>query len=170
MTMVASVKVEGFEDLFKRMDELRDEIGKGKTDRIWRKALGVAFQPVLDAAKSAAPKDTGQLADHLYMKVQKPQNRDKSSKYYDGEMYMARVTVNPKRDDTKVRTVLNKRGKFQNISTHRPVALALEFGTASNPAKPFLRPALESNSQKVMEILGNELRLAIDKIAEGKKG
>lgn len=170
MTMIAQMKIEGFDDLFKRMDELRDEVGKGKTDRIWRKALGVAFQPVLDAAINAAPKDTGQMADHIYIKVHKPAARDKASKYYEGEMFMARVTVNPARDDSVTKTVLNKRGKFQTYTKHRPVPWAIEFGTASVPARPFLRPSLESNSQKVMEILGNEIRMAIDKIAEGKKG
>ena len=81
--MSATLKVEGFDDLFKQMDELKEEIGKGKTDRIWRNAMTYAFKPVLDKAKELAPKDTGQLADHLYLKIQKPQSRDKSSKYYD---------------------------------------------------------------------------------------
>ena len=32
----------GFDDLFKRMDKLAEEIGKGKTESIWKKAMGLA--------------------------------------------------------------------------------------------------------------------------------
>ena len=88
-------KVEGFEELFKRMDTLRDEIGKTKTDRIWRNVLLYAMEPVLQDAKTYAPKDTGQLADHIYMKAHRPQMRDKASMYYDGESYIVRVTSSP---------------------------------------------------------------------------
>lgn len=158
MAVQAQFQVEGFEELFAHMDELKEEIGKGKTDYIWRNAMRVAMQPVLEAAIGLAPKDTGQLSEHLYLKVQKPENRDKKSKYYDGEMIMARVSLNPEREDTVIHTVLNKRGKFQNYRVNRPVGLAEEFGTASNGGgKPFLRPALESNAQLVMERLGTRL-------------
>ncbi len=43
----AEFRVEGFEELFAKMGELEEEIGKGKTDRIWRKALAWAMEPVL---------------------------------------------------------------------------------------------------------------------------
>lgn len=158
MSVQMSVKVEGFEDLFKQMDALAEEIGKGKTERIWRNALKFAMEPVLDRAKSLAPRDTGQLADHLYIKVHKPQSRDKSSKYFDGEMYMARVTLNPDRQDSVQNTVLNKRGKFQTYSVNRPVGLAQEFGTSRmKEHKPFLRPALESSAQDVIDRLGKSV-------------
>ena len=155
--MEMKLSVDGFEDLFKQMDELTKEIGKGKTDRIWRNALKYAMQPVLEKAKAFAPKDTGQLADHLYLKVQKPQNRDKASKYYDGEMFMARVTLNPKRDESTKKTVLNKRGKFQTFYVNKPVGLSQEFGNAKTSAQPFLRPALESSAQQVTERLGQAI-------------
>ena len=53
MAVVESFTVEGFPELFKAMDELKEEIGKGKTDRIWRDLLKKSMQPVLDAAKAA---------------------------------------------------------------------------------------------------------------------
>lgn len=170
MSVQMSVKVEGFEDLFKQMNELAQEIGKGKTDRIWRNALKYAMEPVLEKAKSLAPKDSGQLADHLYIKVHKPQSRDKASKYYEGEMYMARVTLNPKREDTVKHTVLNKRGKFQNYYVNRPVGLAQEFGTAGNAPQPFLRPALESSNQEVIDRLGKSLWAELTWGKYAKKG
>lgn len=158
MASAQTFQVEGFEELFKHMDDLKQEIGQGKTDRIWRNSLMYAFYPVLERARALAPVDTGQLAEHLYIKVHKPKSRDKGGKYYEGEMYMARVTLNPKRDDSTSKIVLNKRGKFQTINYNRPVGLAEEFGTASNGGgKPFLRPALQSSAGEVVDRLGRKL-------------
>ena len=164
--------VTGFEDLFKKMDELAEEIGKGKTDRIWRNALAAAMSPVLQDAKSFAPgespKSTGDLRDHIYMKVHKPKARDKASITYNGEMYLARVTVSAKRSETKHRLVLNKKGNFQTVAYNmRPVAVSQEFGnkrlmnsefgTAAMGAHPFLRPALDNNIENVQRNLGAAL-------------
>jgi HK97 gp10 family phage protein len=153
-----SFQVSGFAELFKHMDELKEEIGKGKTDRIWRSSLLYAFIPVLETAKSNAPVDSGQLREHLYIKASRPTSRDKAGKYYDGEQWMVRVSLNPKREDSVQNVVLNKKGKFQNRYTNRPVGLAEEFGTANNGGgKPFLRPALETNASRVIERLGSKL-------------
>lgn len=167
--MSAEFQVKGFDDLLKRMDEIRDEFGKGKTDKKWREILKTAMTPVLNAAKANAPKNTGQLADHVYMKVQKPQSRDKQSKYYQGEMYMARVTVSPIRDDTQYAMILNKRGRFQTVTKNKkPVGISQEFGNARVPAHPFLRPALESNIQNVMSLLEIQLKIFISEFDRAK--
>lgn len=165
--MAVEYQVEGFPELFAAMDALKEEIGKGKTDRIWRDAMKRAFTPVLTAAKQNAPKDSGQLADRIYMKVHRPNKGDKGSKYYEpGEIYMARVTASPLRDDSRLHTVLNKRGNFQNVwRGKRPVAVSQEFGNASTPKHPFLRPALEANTKLVTDILADSLKLAINEIA-----
>lgn len=157
-----SFKVEGFDELFKAMDKLALEIGKAKTDKIWKKALGYAFMPVLDAAKNAAPTDTGQLKEHVYMKVQRPQARDKASNKYQGEAFMARVTVGPKRIESVEKTLILKKGKEKTIYNHRPVALAMEFGTADTSAQPFMRPALENNVDRVISRLGYSVMAAIE--------
>lgn len=161
----------GFDDLFKRMDKLADEIGKGKTDSIWKKAMGFAIAPVYEQARSnaSAHVDTGQLLDHIYMKVHRPQARDKSSLSYRGEMFLARVTLNPKRDDSQAKTTLSKGGRFRTAWKNRPVGLAVEFGTAKVAARPFLRPALDANIQNVQDRLKVSVWAAISKIAE-KKG
>jgi len=160
------IEVSGFDDLFKKMDELKNEIGPAKTDSIWRKAMLFAMEPVLQDAKSFAPKDTGQLADHIYMKAHKPQSRDQASKYYDGEQYMARVTVSPIRENSQLRVVLNKRGRFQNVwAKKRPVGISQEFGNARTPWHPFMRPALSNNIDRVQSRLAQSIWEAIDKLA-----
>lgn len=167
--MSAELQVSGFDDLFKTMDALSEEIGKGKTDRIWRDSLALAMKVVLDAAKAAAPKDSGQLAEHIYMKVHRPKQRDKDGKYYDGEMYLARVTASPIRDDTQADIVLNKRGKFQTVYRgKKPVAVSQEFGNARTAPQPFLRVSLSNNEKNVMSTLETVLRIKIDEIARAK--
>lgn len=162
------IKVEGFEDLFKRMDELAQEIGQGKTNKIWRNALGSAMAPVLATAKGLAPVRTGQLRDNIYLAIHKPKARDKSSRSYQGEVYMARVTVSAVRNDTVVNSVLQKNGKFRtNKSNLKQVPISQEFGnehlknsefgTAANGAHPFMRPALESNYQNIVDNLAKSL-------------
>lgn len=155
MSAARSFKVEGFDDLFRKMDELAEEIGKTKTDRIWKKAMGYAFAPVLEAARSNAPTDSGQLAQHIYMKVSRPAPRDKASLSYRGESLMVRVTSGPKRDDSTKHTTITKGGKERVSYTHRPVALANEFGTADKAAHPYLRTALEKNIDAVIQRLGS---------------
>ena len=158
--MLNSTDVEGFDELFKTINELKEEIGKGKTDTLYRNAMKYAMEPVLQDAKEFAPYDeeskTGHMRDHIYMKVHRPMQRDKAGKYYAGEVYMARVTVSPIREDTRADVVLNKRGKFQTVYRNKkPVAVSQEFGNARiQQPQPFLRPALEYNIERVQNRLG----------------
>lgn len=166
MAVVESFTVEGFPELFRAMDELKEEIGKGKTDRIWRDVLKGAMQPVLESARAAAPRDTGQLAQNIYLSVHRPKQRDKAGKYYDGEMYMARVTVSSIRDDTKYRFIVNKKGRLQTVAYNKkPVPVSQEFGNARVPAHPFMRVSLERNSGTVAQLMQDLLKLKIDEIA-----
>jgi HK97 gp10 family phage protein len=166
----STVKVEGFDDLFKAMDELAEEIGKGKTDRIWRRAMAYAFNPVVQDAEANAPQDTGQLEQHVYMKVQRPQARDRASASYRGETFIARVTAGPKREESVEHTVITKKGKEKVWHENPPVAISQEFGNATTAPKPFLRPALERNIPVVIERLGKAVWYEITwgKWAKGK--
>lgn len=155
-------KVEGFEELFKAMDELGQEVGKAKTDNIWKKALGYAFTPVLESAKSLAPTDTGQLREGIYMKVGRPTARDKASSTYKGEVFMARVTSSAKRDDSTMHTTITKKGKERKVYTNRPVGLAAEFGTADTAPHPYLRPSLENNADRIINRLGYSVMAALE--------
>jgi HK97 gp10 family phage protein len=159
----------GFEELFRKMDTLSDEIGKGKTDRIWRNAMTYAMEPVLQDAKSFAPKDTGQMASRIYMRVHRPQARDKGSQAYRGEMYIARVTASSLREDSVQNFIVNKRGKLQSSwSNKRPVPVSQEFGNARTSGKPFMRPALEMNIDRVQSRLGWAIWQKITELTKAK--
>ena len=162
------VNIQGFEELFKKFDDMTEEIGKGKTDRLWRNMLLNAMQVVFDDARAFAPgsspESTGQLRNSIYMKAHKPQARDKASKSYNGEMYMVRVTSSAIRHDTKYAVIVNKRGNYQTVTTNKKAVgvsqefgnkhlMNSEFGTAAKGAHPFLRPALDNNREDVMNNL-----------------
>ncbi len=79
---------------------------------------------------------------------------------------MARVSASPLRDESQQHVVLNKRGKFQTVwRNKKPVAVSQEFGNASTPAHPFLRPALEANVGVVVSTLAKNLQAAIEEVA-----
>jgi len=153
------------------MDELAEEIGKGKTDSLWRKGLKNAMQPVLMSAKEHAPKKSGQLADNIYLAVHRPRQRDKNSSSYQGEMFMARVTSSPIREDTVKSYTMGKRGilrvKYEN---KKPVPISQEFGNARTAAHPYLRISLETNIQNILKSLANYLWSEIHWGKYAKKG
>lgn len=150
--------VTGFEGLYQAMDELEQEIGTAKTDRIWRGALKQAMEPVLIAAKDRAPKDTGQLAAHITATARRPTARDRRSMSYAGEAFLATVTSSAIRNDTVRATELTKKGKFKNkYQNVKPVPVSQEFGNARTPAHPYMRLALETNADAVISRLGKIL-------------
>ena len=179
MSITTSATVEGLDSVLKALDELSQEITKGKTARIWTNAMRYAMQPVKDTTKlliDAKTDGTGQLQDAVYIRVHKPTARDKQSKSYMGELYMARVSISSKRAESEQATVTYKTKKGKEITktytkfrgSNRPIALAVEAGTprklaeselgsAKMAPRPFLRPALEQNAQRVQERLRDAL-------------
>ena len=166
--MKTSATIEGFDELMKAMEELSQEITKGKTARIWTNSMRYAFQPVKETSEMILRSqafDTGTLADSLYIKVHKPQARDKQSASYMNEMYMARVSVRSLRPESEhgTSTFTTKKGKeitrkyVKFHGSNRPVAMAVEFGTAKVPARSFMRTAFEQNLQRVQQRLATAL-------------
>lgn len=170
MSVDVSFKVEGFEELFARMDEIKEEIGKGKTDKIWRNMLKNAMTPVLNEAKRLAPHDTEQLRDHIYLKVHRPMARDKTGKsYQQGTVYMARVTASTLRDDTVYKFIVNKRNKLQTIvANKKPVPVSQEFGNARVPPHPFLLPAMRKHQSSMEQIMASQLKIFIESYDRSK--
>jgi HK97 gp10 family phage protein len=163
MPVQESYKIEGFEALFAAMNEMKEEIGKQKTDKIWREAVRRGAEPILAEIKSRAPRDTGQLQSRIYMKVRRPKTRDKSGKYYLGEEYLARILASPLRDDSREHYIVNKRGRLQKVwRNKRPVAISQEFGNARTPRHPFMRVSLSvarpSSVQIIKTFLGIKIR------------
>jgi HK97 gp10 family phage protein len=169
MSKIVSFKVDGFDSLYAALADMKEEVGKQKTDRIWRAAVQAGAQPILEAVKAAAPKDTGQLSNRIYMKVRRPKGRDKEGKYYAGEEFLARIIASPLRDDSRRWFSLNKKGKLQSgWRNKKPVAVSQEFGNARVAGHPFLRRGLETASRQAVDIMREILKLKIDAYVRDK--
>lgn len=162
--------ITGLKETLDAFREVADDIGdKRATSRFLLPALKQAFQPVFVAARMLVPRDTQQLAQSLELTVKRPTAKDKKSIYVNqGDTVIAKVQTKPiAAKHKKEARELGKELSGFNIKLNRKKffeqrgyfydarAIANEFGTAKRPAKPFLRPALESQAQTVVAILSN---------------
>ena len=161
-------------DVFKM---LADEIGDKKaTSKVLLPAMKEAMLRVQSVARMLAPSDTGKLRQSIGIVARRPTNRDKKSQYVkNSDMAIAIVSTR----------VIPKHLNKEFASTHKGIkgkerasakrafltehgvaydqrAIAQEFGTATVSAKPFMRPALESQTTAVVSTLGSILKQKIE--------
>ena len=134
-------KAEGFQELEELLIEMGEDLCYGKTaSRVLIPAIKVAIQPVLQAARQLAPYDednttSTHLRDTLRVTVRTPKPKDLRSMYIDkNDIAIGIVSVKT-----------DKRGISQ------------EFGNAAVAAQPYLRPALSSQAERVISLLGTFL-------------
>lgn len=136
-----TIKTEGFKELEQVLLEMANDIGYKKTARrVLVPAVKASMQPVLEMSKVLAPYDetnntTPHLRDSLKLNARVPTDRDLRSMYID-------------KDDAVVGIVsvkTDKRGVSQ------------EFGNEQVSAQPYLRPAIEAQANRVVQILGSFL-------------
>ena len=142
-----SIKLEGIGQVDQIFKELADQIGDKKaTSKILVPAVREAMRPVLAMAKSNAPIDTGALKRTLQTEARRPTKRDRRSKYItQTDTVIAIVTTAPAKKLKKLGIKSDAR------------AIAQEFGSSRNAAHPYLRPALESQAQSVVNNLSTIL-------------
>lgn len=151
--MSVSIKLEGVGSVHAVFRELADEIGDKKANsKILIPAVREAMKPVLAKARTDAPVDTGGLKRSLQVEARRPNRKDKRSKYIaNTDTVISLVTTAPGKKLAKLGIKSDAR------------AIAQEFGTARNPAHPYLRAALESQSTIVINNLAGILARRIDK-------
>jgi len=173
--MSVSIKLEGIGNVYAAFESLSQQVGdKNARSKILIPAVREAMKTVLQAAKTLAPKDTTQLANTLTLSARRPTNKDRRSKYItQSDTVIAIVTTKafPKKKrqefyeenealwKTDQKAYAKKFRKFSK-SINFPYdarAIAQEFGSARNPAHPFMRPALESQAQATVTKLGEIL-------------
>lgn len=131
------VEVTGFKELEHALAELPKAVAKS----VLRTALKKAGQPVVDAAQSLAPRDTGKLAESIEIKTSlSRRQRRRRQKAGDVE-------------------------QFIGPSTKAPHGHLVEFGTVKMAPRPFLRPAWDANKDRVLELFAKEMWTAIEKAA-----
>lgn len=159
-----NIKVEGFRELEALFEEIMEDFGSKDQKKILRKAVGISMQPVLQRAKTLAPVDTGAMAHSLRLASSIPSRKAKRSIYIDeNDTVISTVTTASGKQLEKMK-FHNYKESYKQKKDVKTIGVASdarvianEFGTAKMPAKPFLRPALESNSYNVVNSLGNSL-------------
>ena len=170
-------EIKGLDSVMRNLDDVAEQIGdKNATSKILVPALRQAMKPALQAIRVEAPKDTGALAAHLWIEARRPSKRDKRSLYVrTGDKAIALVTTKafPKKKKKEWMAEnahlvgKEKAAAFKKyaLSTGFPYdarAVAQEFGSARNPAQPFMRTGMAAASSTVLANLGNILQYRIE--------
>jgi HK97 gp10 family phage protein len=146
---------ESLKDLEKELVAL----GANEGRRVLTRAAREAFAPVLEAAQAGAPVDTGLMRDNIRIVTQKPKDGDG----------VVNVGLRIKKSKEK-RTSKHGTGDKPRMATSPHWRWHfIEGGTSTQPARPFLRPALDANAEKVVGNLRGELRKTIDRVLKKRK-
>lgn len=180
-----TIKLQGIGNVMQAFDELSAEIGDKKArSKVLIPAARAAMKPVLSLAQQKAPVDTGTLRLLLQVEARRPTSRDRRSKYItQSDTVIALVTtasgkkmksMSEGKGLARARKRLLKMGasaeeaaSFMGFKSDAR-AIAQEFGTASNPSQPYLRPALESQAQSTVDTLAEELAKYINRFRTRK--
>lgn len=170
-------KLEGAQELKDVLTELSNDFGIKDQKNILKRGVREALKPVLNMAKMLAPIDTGALRESLRIQAKKPSRRDKNSKYVsDNDVVIGTVTTAPSNKFVRVydteASFKAKKDKYKKIKAPNDARhIAMELGTANVPSKPYLRPALESQSTMVVNDLADNFKTALNKYkAKNTKG
>ncbi len=182
--MAVTIKLEGIGEVDEALRQLEADFGnKESAKRVLVPAVREALQPVLSQAISNAPKETGGLALALQIEARRPTAKDRRSKYItQTDTVIGAVTtasakklarMSEGKGLEKARRRLKKLG-FENAEAFTGLAsdaraIAQEFGTARNPANPYLRPALEANAQSTVNKLAAILQRRINEFRSKQK-
>ena len=186
--MGITFKVEGLKDVYAAFEQLAADIGDKKAQsKVLIPAAREAMQPVLVQAQTNAPVDTGALSNTLIIEARRPTKRDRRSKYItENDTVIAAITT--KAFPKKIRGAFFKENqalyesdkeaykqKFKALTKqlnfpYDARAIAQEFGTAKMKGhKPFLRPAMESQSESTVRRLGEILGRRINQYRAKQK-
>ena len=168
---MSNVKVSfvGFDEFGKLLKEMQSDFNEADQKKILTNAVRQAMQPVLSQAKALAPVDTGALRASLRVEARKPTRKDKKSIYVKtSDVVIATVTTAPSNVLAKKQFLNLKTGKKQKGIPSDARAIANEFGTAKHGAKPYMRPALESQTGIVLDNLAGSFKLALLKYKSRK--
>ena len=179
-----TIKLEGIGEVDKALRQLEDDFGqKESAKRVLVPAVREALKPVLMQAVANAPKDTGGLALSLQVEARRPTSKDRRSKYVtQTDTVIGAVTTASAKKLARMsegKGLVSARRKLKKLGFENPDAftgiesdaraVAQEFGSAKNPAHPYLRPALEANAQTTVNQLAAILSRRINEFRSKQK-
>lgn len=159
MAKGVTVSLEGLREL----DAALGELGKATGKNVLRRAARAALEPIAEEARSLVPVDSGALRDSIVV----------SSRLANGQAklrYSAAMFARQGRDAAvaAMRNELRANGRSTVEmfigAGQLPHAHLIEFGSAKNAPRPYLRPAWDAGQNKLLgdlkEILGGEIEKA----------
>lgn len=153
-------KVRGLESVMAQLRSVGVELGA----QALAGAARASFKRVQDTAKELVPKDSGDLAEAIAIRVVKPKAG--------ANVVSVGLVVLAKTGRGKQATVAA--AAFGEAQSKRlPPARRwhfIELGTSHSAPKPYMRPALDRNASAVVDDLAGQLRKKLDvAIKKGKK-
>lgn len=163
----SSIKVQGLDQLLKNLEQLPQEL-VSKNGGLVRTALFKATKRVRERARATAPRDTGNLSRNVIaVRDKEPRANGASERYV--------VTVRKKRwtKQAKERATRLQSGKIDyRRSGDAYYWRWVEFGTATQRAQPFLRPAFEGEKEQAVadfkDSLSGGIRRVVSKMSKGR--
>jgi HK97 gp10 family phage protein len=140
--MIPTVRVDGLRELQRALAALPKELQRTSETT----ALREGMKPVLKTARAIAPKDSGLLKKAIGLTVRKGKN-GMTSRVGARTGFRQQVT-------RKGKTVTADPSKYSHL---------VEYGTSHSAAKPFIRPAVESNESAITEGLANGYEKGMEK-------
>jgi HK97 gp10 family phage protein len=151
-------KVAGDSQLQAQLVDLGAELGA----KALAQAVRQAFKPVLETAKEMVPVDSGDLRDALRLSVKKPNSGD--------TVVVVGLRIGGGAKLKGIAAIAQKYASHFGGERLPPARRWhwVELGTANMAAHPYLRPALDQNAGKVLELLKSELVKSIEKALKKK--
>jgi len=134
--MDLDVKFSGFDDVFKKLEQLPRRV----ESNVVRRAVRAGGAILVKEARSLVPVDSGTLKKSI---GQKPQRARKSHFFI------------------QVGARAGKKQKNDAWYAH-----LIEFGTKYQPARPFLRPAFDKKEKEIVKKIGEKLNEGIHREAK----
>jgi HK97 gp10 family phage protein len=146
-------------------EEKLKTLGRTLARKALGKALRAAMAPVEKTAEALAPVDTGRTRKAVKLRLQR-RARDGSQAAVVG------ISRPPKYARKKKNAGLLSKLKGRKVTRafkNHPYYFAFnELGTANQPARPFLRPALDRNAARVVRIFQASIAADLEQIAKAK--
>jgi len=172
----ATFYFEGYKEFDELLTQMEKDFSEKDVKGVLRKAVRKAMAPALAAAQGAVSVDTGALKASLQIEARKPTNKDKRSKYVsDGDVAIGLVSTAPGYKLKRLKYLNQRNDKHGYLKSLRDLGIkhtgmksdaranALEFGTAKMAARPFLRDALKNSASEVLRILGQSLKIELER-------
>jgi HK97 gp10 family phage protein len=148
---VTRIQVSGLRELEQRMKKLASDVAIKAARSATAAAAAVVKKAAQDNIRKSPSIQTGSLLASVIVKRLGKSETNLTSEHI--------VTV---RGRGKKRPYTAKGKRIETA----PHAHFVEFGTVNMPAEPFLRPAIEQNVQKAIDVMADKLRQRIEKAGE----